>query len=87
MFTTNQLKFLAISSTEKKILLNIKIVPKTIFAIHQSTKIPRATLYLVIKKLYSRGFIRAKMDGKRYLYQTIPLKTLKSKLQEIAESL
>ena len=87
MFTSEQATFLEISEKENKILSCILSVPKNVFRINKDTGIPRATLYLALQRLYRRGFVKAKMDGKRCVFQTTTPGDLKYKFEELTDSL
>jgi DNA-binding MarR family transcriptional regulator len=83
MFTKDQLKFLDLSKREHKVLSFIRTDAECMLVISRKTKIPRATMYLIIKKLYQRGFIRVGKYRHLYLYQTISDKEFKEKFQEL----
>lgn len=87
MFKKNNLSFLGLTENENRVLAAIRKKPKTIFLISADTTIPRANIYLLIKKLYDRGFIQVKCVGRRYTYQATETKKLKEVLVKIASSL
>lgn len=80
MFNKKQALFLAISAKENSVLRCIQKKSSTIFGISKKTKIPRATIYLIIKKLYRRNLIKAKMVSGRYVYKSINMNDLKQLL-------
>lgn len=83
MFTEQQTKILALSKRENNVLRSLENA-KSIFVLSKNTKIPRATLYPIIKKLYERGFVKCKSDGSRYIYQSISKKAISTLFQKIA---
>ena len=83
MFNKNQRNFLSISYTENRILSCVKDEPRNIFQIAKKIKIPRTTLYLSVKKLYERGFIKARLSGKRFVYKSRSLDEIREKIDEI----
>jgi predicted transcriptional regulator len=83
MFNKESLEFLGLSEKEYRILESVKSTPKNILAISKDVKIPRATLYLIIRKLHQRGFILCKKFGNRFKYLSIQELDLKSKLLQI----
>jgi len=87
MFTKKQIIFLGLSEKEYKVFFNLIETPKSIFALSEKIKIPRATLYPIIEKLFSRGLIHSKSVGQRFVYQTISPSLLREKFLEIAETL
>jgi predicted transcriptional regulator len=87
MFTNEQAIFLEISEKENKVLSCVRGVAKNLLRINKDTGIPRATLYLIIQKLHRRGLVKAKMEGRRCLFQTTGTEDLKYLLQEISEDL
>jgi predicted transcriptional regulator len=87
MFNKKQALFLGISPTENVVLKSIYKKSLSIFSISDETSIPRATVYLIIQKLYQRGFIRVKMQGKRYLYKSSSIDELTGKIEELIASL
>ena len=78
----NQNKILGISKKEN-IILESLVNSKSIFALNKDTKIPRATLYPIIKNLQERGFIKSESFGKRFKYQTVSLKILGEIIEKI----
>lgn len=87
MFTKKQIIFLGFSEKEYKVFLNLIENPKSIFSLSEKTKIPRATLYPIIEKLYARGLIQSKSLGQRFVYQSVPGSVLREKFIELADSL
>jgi sugar-specific transcriptional regulator TrmB len=87
MFNKKQALFLGISPAENVVLKSIHKKSLSIFRISDKTAIPRATVYLIIQKLYRRGFIRVKMQGKRYLYKSSNIDELISTIEELIASL
>ena len=83
MFTEQHTKILGLSKRENNVLRSLENA-KSIFVLSKNTKIPRATLYPIIKKLYERGFVKCKSDGSRYIYQTISKKEVCMLFQKIA---
>jgi sugar-specific transcriptional regulator TrmB len=83
MFTEQQTKILGLSKRENNVLRSLENA-KSIFVLSKYTKIPRATLYPIIKKLYERGFVKCKSDGSRYIYQRISKKAVSTLFQKIA---
>ncbi len=83
MFNEQQTKILGLSKRENNVLYSLENA-KNIFILSKHTKIPRATLYQIIKKLYERGFIQCKSDGNRYVYQTISKKAFYNLFAKIA---
>jgi hypothetical protein len=69
-FTEEQRKILNISKNEYIVLRSLN-KPKFILTISEDTKIPRATLYPVIKLLFERGLITCEQRGKRFQYLSI----------------
>lgn len=83
MFNKKQTLFLDISVKENAVLRCIQKKSSTIFGISEKTKIPRATVYLIIKKLYRRSLIRVKIVGGRYIYKSVSIDDLKKMLADI----
>ncbi|GEM_PF-5557745 len=83
MFTKEQKNILGISVKENKVLASLK-KSKSIFTLSKNVKIPRASLYPIIQKLFQRGFIRSKSVGNRFHFQAISKENLSEMLAKIA---
>jgi predicted transcriptional regulator len=87
MFQKEHVGFLNISDKENKILFSIHESPKSILQISAEIKIPRATLYPIVKQLEKRGWVMPVRYGKKVNWQAIPPEALSMKIFSIAESL
>jgi len=83
MFNKEQKNILGISVKENKVLASLKNT-KSIFTLSKDVKIPRASLYPIIKKLFQRGLIRSRSHGNRFQYQAVPKENISEMLAKIS---
>lgn len=85
IFNEEQKNILSITTKENSVL-NSLVKTKNILRLSKDVKIPRATLYPILQKLYSRGFIRSRLHGQRYQYQTVPPEVFHRLFEKLAAS-